>query len=117
MTYYVNNEPIPNTCPDIDKIIDKIISAKEEARYIVRDSEGKYAVQTNWIIDKLNSVISDMEKIRQDNRTLRDWGNDEHQRAEEAEKERDDAIERYDVLELEINYLKEQLKEEVEYDK
>ncbi|MEN6296069.1 MAG: hypothetical protein ABFD61_08085 [Chloroherpetonaceae bacterium] len=115
MTDYIDKSPIPNTCPVIDKIIDAMQLAIYEAEYITRDSGGSYEFQTNWIIGGLNIAISDMEKIRQENQAMRKWAIDEHQRAEEAKKERDDAIERYDVLELEINYLREQLKEEVEY--
>ena len=57
-----------------------------------------------------------MENIRSDNQELRQWGNDEYDRAEEAEEERDNAVykcdqleDKIDILESEIDYLKDEI--------
>ncbi|MEN6296070.1 MAG: hypothetical protein ABFD61_08090 [Chloroherpetonaceae bacterium] len=87
MTHYVNNEPIPNTCPDIDKIIDTIRSIIIKLRFIFQHSERSYTEDFIWIIKKLDKIAGDMEKIKKDNRTLRRWGNEELGRAKEAEEQ------------------------------
>jgi hypothetical protein len=68
-----DNAQIRNTCPTIDKVIYKIQTAFDEAESIIK---------------KLSEALREMEKIRDDNATLREWGNEQYQRAEEAERDR-----------------------------
>ncbi|MCE5332771.1 MAG: type I 3-dehydroquinate dehydratase [Bacteroidales bacterium] len=123
MTNYPGNAPIGYTCPDIDEIIEKMDFAMQKASCIHSKArveiytEVEYADIIELIIDKLSRAISDMEKIRSDNAILREYGNEQYLRAERAEKERDEVIKDCDIIELELEYLKEQLKEEVEYDR
>ena len=51
-------EPIPNTCPDVDALIDEIIKL-----------EGKVVTKNNVI-----QLSKGLEKLRKSNAKLRDWG-------------------------------------------
>jgi dynactin complex subunit len=120
MGRYIDNAPIAHTCPSIDNVIEEINYAQEKVALIKENPkkyEEDYEEQMDTIIEQLGEAMLDMEKIRKDNETLREFGNSQFYRAEEAESRRNDTLKQYDVLELEINYLREQLKEEVEYDK
>jgi chromosome segregation ATPase len=96
-----------------------------EAEYILKHPLEDSTQEANTILGKLDDAISDMENIRSDNQKLREWGNDEYNRAEYAESERDEAeterdeaeAERYKAvkkcedLEIETDNLKAQIEE------
>jgi chaperonin cofactor prefoldin len=74
-----DNAPVRNTCPTIDNVIYKIETAIDEAESIIK---------------KLSEALREMETIRDDNTTLREWGNEQYDRAETAEAERDEFLEK-----------------------
>lgn len=65
-----DNSPCPNTCPLIDEAIE-----------VLRNSECGYNT------DVVNSAIDALEKVRSYNAELRTWGNEQHERADDAEAE------------------------------
>lgn len=87
-----DNAPINNTCPKIDEIINKMEHAKSEAEYISKNPEEINDAETVSIINELMDAIYLMEDIRSDNSILRDWGNEENVRADDANAELDEAI-------------------------
>ena len=77
-----------------------------------------FGAPADYTCPDIDGIIDKLEKIRSDNKTLREYGDKQFIRAERAEAERDRAIRKCEALEAEINYLEEQLKDrEVEYDK
>jgi len=82
-----DNAPIGHTCGSIDDIIDNLNNAIDEAKYIINNPEEDSTEEANIIISTINDVINSMESIRSDNTELRQWGNDEYDRAEDAERE------------------------------
>lgn len=63
------SEPIPHTCPKIDRLQKTLTD----------------------INDMLSDAVTELEEIRAANLTLRNWGNDLVSELEKAEKELDDA--------------------------
>jgi len=111
MARYNDNAPIGNTCPTIDNIIGKMEYAKGEAEYILKHQEEDSKHEANSILGELIDAISDMESIRSDNQELRQWGNDEYNRAEDANSYRGEAVKRCEDLETEVDSLKAQIEE------
>lgn len=93
-----DNTGVPQTCPYINDVI----------RFI----EG-----INWCEDQeddaqgVTEVIKTLEKIRSMNSDLRDFGNQEYKRAEEAEKDRDYYEKQVRCLEDEVANLEKTVKE------
>jgi len=106
-----DNAPIGNTCPTIDNIIGKMEEAKNEADWCLRNPDDKHTDELNNIVGKMADAILDMEGIRSDNSTLRDWGNELFNEKDEIEKERDEAISEKESLEEEITELKSRIEE------
>ena len=97
MGRFRDNAPVSHTCPKIDDVINTLNEI-----YISEEPISR---------GELASIESTMEKIRKDNSALRDWGNEEYERAEENEKDRDyykDLAEKY---ENEISDLKQEIRE------
>lgn len=90
--------PIGHTCPMIDDII-----------YFIKDIE--WDDQEIDLQKESEKALNILEKIRSANSTLREWGNEQYQRAEEAEKEVDYYKDRVSILEDEIADLKKQIEE------
>ncbi|HKJ32804.1 MAG TPA: hypothetical protein VKA34_13300 [Balneolales bacterium] len=61
--------------------------------------------------EELTNAISGIEDIRTDSHTLREWGNEEYDRADYAEDERDDALRDKELLEDEVSELKSKIEE------
>ena len=114
MARYNDNAPIGHTCPIIDSVIGKMESAKNEADYISKHPEEDSIEEANTILGELIDAIKEIEDVRSANSELRDWGNEEYNRAEEAEGERDEAIKDKEYLQEEIDELKAKI-EELEY--
>jgi chromosome segregation ATPase len=106
-----DNAPIGNTCPIIDSVIGYMESAKGEAEYIKKNPEIDSSDEAVNIIGELASAISEIENVRDANSELREWGNNEYERAESAEGERDDAIRDKEYLQDEIDELKAKIEE------
>lgn len=110
MSRYTDNAPIGNTCGMIDNIIGRMEQARNEAEYINNHPEEDSSGEAVSILDELYFAIKEMEDIRNANSELREWGNEQHDRADEAENERDDLLlekerleDRVDTLEAELN--------------
>ena len=102
MSRNYDNAPIGNTCPAIDKIIDKMEEAKNDAKWCMDNPDENSDDELTNIIWNLDYAISDMEQIRSDNSTLRDWGNEIYNEKDELERERDDLLLRIEELESEL---------------
>jgi hypothetical protein len=89
--------PVSQTCPKIDDVIS---SVKE--LYISGESISR---------GEMNDIEKTMNKIRNDNYELRDWGNDQYQIAYEMEKDRDYYMDLSEKYKDEIEYLKSEIKE------
>lgn len=111
MARYNDKAPVGNTCPIIDSVISYMDSAKGEAEYIKANPEEDSTNEAVNIISELASAISEIENVRDANVELRQWGNDEYERADEAEGERGDAIRDKEYLEDEIEQLKARIEE------
>ena len=57
------------------------------------------------------NAIAEIEEVRDANSSLREWGNEEYNRAEEAEEERDQAIRDKECLEEETEELRAKVEE------
>lgn len=115
MSRHYDNAPIGNTCPIIDNIIGKMEIAKREAEYLLKQKDIDVDEEANSIVGEMLDAIHEIEKVRAANSELRDWGNEEYKRAEEAERERNEAIRDKKFLQEEIYELKAKI-EELEYD-
>jgi chromosome segregation ATPase len=111
MGRYTDNAPIRHTCPIIDNVIGKMESAKYEAECISEHSEEDSSEYANTIRGELIDAINEIEDVRSANSELRAWGNEECNRAEEAEGERDEAIRDKEYLQEEIDELKAKIEE------
>jgi chromosome segregation ATPase len=79
--------PVRNTCPDIDSVIKSI----KEAMTIVQDADD---LTLNQISDAFSAVYylldgleNQLEDLRSDNSSLRNWGLELEERVEELENE------------------------------
>jgi peptidoglycan hydrolase CwlO-like protein len=93
-----DNAPIKNTCPIIDDVV----------RYV----DGFYKdFATEYNESDFKDVYSILEHIRNANSTLRDWGNEEYERANELEKQVDELDKENTNLKSDIKYLEDRVKE------
>jgi predicted nuclease with TOPRIM domain len=105
--------PIKHTCPDIDKIINKLTKAKAEIDLEPGEISDLNRDRCQSYIDE---AIDGMEDIRNDNSTLRDWGENmevkkeqESDRADEAENENAELKQEITLLEAKVKYLEDQI--------
>lgn len=93
--------PVRHTCPDIDKVIDGIKQAMNDA------SNGKVITEKNsdeWlhfdgIIDSLYGLEYVLEDLRKSNDSLRGWGHDLEKEISSLERELEKMETRADVAE------------------
>jgi len=113
MSRYNDNSPVDWTCPIIDSVITSMEEAKNQAEYVSKHKQPKEDVHDEMIliIAELVDGINEIEKIRSANIELRDWGNEQHNRAEEVEEERDEIIRKNEWLIEEIEELKTTIEE------
>jgi chromosome segregation protein len=100
MGYKSNECPIKYTCPDID-IVQKQL--KECADSI----EEEYYSESR----ELRGIISDIEDLRDSNSGIRQWGEEQSERADKAENDLNEAEEKISELEYEIIELKRKIEE------
>jgi predicted nucleic acid-binding Zn-ribbon protein len=91
-----DNAPVWPTCPLIDETISQVHDWYKESEEISRNEYQGFEIR--------------MEKIRDANGRLRDWGNDECRRADEAENDLENAQDTISDLKKEIEDLKEEIK-------
>jgi len=90
-----DHSPIKQTCPDIDRVISDIKDAYGEMemalRYIKGEdysgAESSIESAMRWIEDYKGKRFNLLEDIRNANSNLREWGNEQYERAENLEKE------------------------------
>jgi len=87
MRRYNSREPVGHTCPDIDDIISSVEYLSSECTKATCDD-----------------IIQKMEKVRDANSKLRDWGYEESQRVDELEEKVSD-------LESEISTLEDKVED------
>src|SRR5437868_1225795 len=92
-----DNAPIGHTCSLIDSILSRLHDLYSSGESM---NGGEYA-----------SIEKDIEKVRGANSTLRDWGNEMNNKADDYESELDDLRNQLPRLEEEINDLRTELKE------
>jgi len=93
-----DNAPIKNTCPIIDDVVSYIDGFRREFSNDETEVDFKNA-------------LSVLEDVRRANSTLRDWGNEEYNRAEELEKERDELERENKTLKADVEYYEGKVKE------
>ena len=89
-----DNAPIGNTCPMIDDVIRSIDYIKDRMSPAADDD----------IHDDFKNALSVLEDVRSANSTLREWGNDQHNRADDFEGQADH-------LEAELRKLRSELED------
>lgn len=92
-----DNAPIGHTCPMIDSVISRISS-------IYRDDDP---ISKGDFIE----LEKTMEKIRESNSTLREWGNEQCNLVLDYEEELEEERRKNDKLSDEISSLKDQIKD------
>ncbi|MEN6511472.1 MAG: hypothetical protein ABFD00_06515 [Chloroherpetonaceae bacterium] len=97
---YVDRAPVGQTCPEIDQTINTL-------ELVEREIADKY-IQIKKYMD---IVINAMEKIRQDNASLREWGNKAYELLEESESARQEALKQCDILEQQLEKAVAELQE------
>lgn len=110
-----DNAPIGHTCPIIDDVIALMENAKSEAEWMNKNPDEDSASESNMIIDFLSDAIRTIEKVREANETLRDWGNDLYEELDNANKEISELEEENSELGDRISEL-EQKVDDLEYD-
>ena len=98
--------PVGYTCNDINDIQKNIKDAIDYIKSISNSSDDddiEYYIES--ASDLLNDVIEDMEDIRNDNASLRDWGDELFDKLEEAEETIASLKYKIELLEDDINEL------------
>jgi hypothetical protein len=79
--------PVRNTCPDIDSVIKSI----KEAMTMVQDADDLTLNQISDVFSAvyylLDGLENQLEDLRSDNSSLRNWGLELEERVEELENE------------------------------
>lgn len=92
-----DNAPVPQTCPKIDNVISIITDIYRADEPITKG--------------ELQNIEKLMEEIRSANSTLREWGNEQYEIAEELEKDRNYYQDEYEKYQLEASDLRQEIKE------
>ena len=78
--------PIGNTCPTIDRLIDKLESALIQCKYYVDNPiNDDLTYDMGTAVSYIEEVIEGFEDIRSDNSELREWGNNLYNQLEVLE--------------------------------
>lgn len=91
-----DHAPIGNTCPHID-----------EAQWHMDD----FASDLESVAKRIREYGKELEKLRHENATLREWGNDECKRANEYESEADELRKQLETANDEIQSLIQEVKD------
>jgi chromosome segregation ATPase len=91
-----DNSPVRHTCPDID-----------EAQQQAKSAIDVMADAREYLMD----FVKQLEKLREENAELRKWGNEECERADDLERDLEDANKTIKDLESEVKYQKQEIGE------
>lgn len=105
MGYYYSDEPVPNTCPLIDKVVSFVESVPDEEGITTMD-------RLMGRCEKSNSLDL-LEKIREANSELRSWGNENHRKAFDLDEELEELKSKYEELEDDLTRQLSQKDEEI----
>jgi chromosome segregation ATPase len=82
-----DNAPIKNTCPDIDRVVSAVKSIQKLCKLDGSETSQDYVNIISDIENEIFGQDGSLEELRDANSQLRDWGNAEHERANESEEE------------------------------
>lgn len=99
-------EPVKNTCPDIDRLLKDLDQAERDFRSFNSEDE-KACDAVGDLLDVLWNVYGQLEDIRHSNSALREWGFDLVSHSEELEKEVQMLEELNEVLESKVEELED----------
>jgi len=88
------NEPVRNTCPDINRLQKAIKEIKDNfASFKEDDNVEDFLDSMNTASWELQDIYDTLEELRNANSALRDWGHELTSLAESLESEKDSEIE------------------------
>lgn len=70
-------EPVPQTCPDIDKVIKALNSIEKLCNYKSYEEIDDLRTRIDNIGSELWNTVDILESLRKDNDALRSWGKEE----------------------------------------
>ena len=87
------NEPVRNTCPDINRLQKTIKEIRDNfASFKEEDNIEDFLDARNTASWELRDIYNTLEELRNANSALRDWGNELTSLAENLESEKDAEI-------------------------
>lgn len=88
------NEPVRNTCPDINRLQKTIKEIKDDFASFKEEDNVQYFLDSmNTASWELQDIYDTLEELRNANSALRDWGHELTSLAESLESEKDTEIE------------------------
>lgn len=81
-------EPIKHTCPDIDRYIKAINQSIYKDSHLKGMEYSELFDAASEMASELESCIDYLEKLRESNHQLREWGIEEAERVDELESEK-----------------------------
>ena len=86
-----DNAPIGNTCPDIDEAINVLAGVADRIEQIAARLPDECSGEVDDLETQASNLRrlfegrrSNLEELRSANESLRKWGNEQHERAEDA---------------------------------
>lgn len=77
--------PVKHTCPDIDAVIKNIRSSISCCEAALKASDERKDAEINDAIWYLRDMEDEMEQLRRSNHLLREWGEEQEDRANNLE--------------------------------
>ena len=79
--------PVGHTCPNIDKTIKKLKTIRELVDDTFHDIKAQLDKLVYKVESELDDIEDDLEELRSDNSSLREWGTESEDRIDELEDE------------------------------
>jgi chromosome segregation ATPase len=106
-----DNAPVGHTCNTINGAISLIESTITEAKYLLENPDENPEAEAKEIIRHMEESKPILEEIRTANEQLRGWGNEQHERADDAEAAIDALKSRVEELGQEVSNLESHIEE------